>query len=360
MECRVILCPHPSNEAKHMNTKTIELRPNQTVLVLGGRGFIGRHVVSQLESLGAMILIGTRGKQGFHEPSIVKIQLHATTKIEQWLPHLEGVDVVVNAVGIMRQRFNETFDKVHHLAVASLAKACEQKNIRLVHISALGIEHPVKSRFSSSKLRGENAIKHTKADWYIVKPSLVDGEGGYGAQWFRRIAQWPVHIAPATAKGMLTPIDVKDLAEAVAKISLKTQAAKDSKDRIYELGSNSMRLFDYLATLNGGQRRYQIRIPSSIARPISHLFDLLHITPFSFGHYELLQYNNCPVVDRLPEILGRPATLIACQGKIQFVSIERSSNIKLLELRVEKVERASDRSLASFAQRAITVIQANR
>lgn len=291
-----------------MRANAIELNPKQTVLVLGGRGFIGHHVVEQLETLGVNVLIGTRGKQGYQEAGTTKIQLHKNIETKQWLPHLEGVDVVVNTVGIMRQRLGETFEKVHHLAVASLAKACEQKNVRLVHVSALGIEHPVKSRFSSSKLKGENAIKHTQADWYIVKPSLVDGEGGYGARWFRRIAHWPVHIAPAKARGLLTPIDVNDLGEAVARIALRVKPAENGNNRIYELGSKPMCVFDYLETLNGGNAKFQIRIPSIIARPISHLFDLLHLTPFSFGHYELLQYDNLPVVDRLPEILGRCAT----------------------------------------------------
>ena len=292
------------------NTK-LELDPKQAVLVLGGKGFIGRHIVKQLETFGSTVVIGTRGTGALSEAGSIKLRLHKTITRQQWLPHLKNIDVVVNAVGIMRQRSGETFEKVHHLAIGGLAKACAQNNIRLVHISALGIENPVKSRFSSSKLRGERAIQRSDSDWFIVRPSLVDGEGGYGAGWFRRIAQWPVHIAPANAKGMLTPIDVKDLAEAVAKIALKTRAAKDSNDRIYELGSNSMGLFEYLATLNGGKRRYHIRIPGIIARPISHLFDLLHLTPFSFGHYELLQYDNCPVIDRLPEILGRMATPVA-------------------------------------------------
>jgi hypothetical protein len=32
---------------------------------------------------------------------------------------------------------------------------------------------------------------------------------------------------------------------------------------------------------------------------------VLHITPFSFGHWELLGHDNCPRINRLPELLGR-------------------------------------------------------
>ena len=303
-----------------MKHNKFEINPNQTVLVLGGRGFIGRHIVEALEAVGANVLIGTRGSKTPLQVGDRKIRLHKTLTVDQWLPYLKDVDVVINAVGIMRQRWAETFENVHHRSVASLVKACQQMNIRFVHVSALGIDKPVKSRFCSSKLRGEKAIKQSNADWFIVKPSLVDGVGGYGARWFRRIAQWPVHITPANAKGLLTPIDVKDLAVAVAKIALKTKPVKNSNDRIYELGSNCMRLFEYLEVLNQGNNKYQIRIPCIIARPISHLFDLLHLTPFSFGHYELLQYDNCPTVDRLPEILGKLATPPTCPSGVQHIS----------------------------------------
>jgi uncharacterized protein YbjT (DUF2867 family) len=304
-----------------MKHNKFEIDPNKTVLVLGGRGFIGRHIVEQLEVVGANVLIGTRGKQALLQVGDRRIILHKTLTAEHWLAHLKEVDVVVNAVGIMRQRWAETFENVHHRAVAGLVMACEQKKIRLVHISALGIDNPVRSRFSSSKLNGENAIKRSNADWFIVKPSLVDGEGGYGAGWFRRIAQWPVHIAPANAKGLLTPIDVRDLAEAISKIALGTKIAQSSKDRIYELGSYPMHLFDYLNAISVEQVTTRIGLPSFIVRPIAHICDLLHLTPFSFCHYELLQHDNCPKADRIPEILGRPARRIGMSAeKVSLVT----------------------------------------
>lgn len=289
-----------------MNTQKIELNPTQTVLVIGGNGFIGSHVVTQLEKLGALVIIGSRCKRGNRSINCRKIPLHKLLKDEHYKNELADIDVVINTVGILRQRIGESFDQIHHLAVAELAKQCRRRNIRLVHVSALGISNPVTSQFSKSKLLGERAIKASNADWHIVKPSLVDGESGYGAKWFRRIAQWPVLIAPSNAVGKLTPIDVSDLGEIIAKIALTNKQSASNSERIYELGgSEYASTFDYLEAISQRAGKPRIKIPYWIARATSHLFDLLHLTPYSFGHYELLKFDNCPTINRADEILGR-------------------------------------------------------
>lgn len=47
---------------------------------------------------------------------------------------------------------------------------------------------------------------------------------------------------------------------------------------------------------------------SEIARFFAHLFDVLHITPYSIGHHELLEADNVPADNQLQRILGRAPT----------------------------------------------------
>lgn len=140
----------------------VKLKPkplrSSTVLVLGGYGFIGRHIVTQLEHLGAQVLIGTRRQKSALSPDNQRtIGLHKLSQNPDWRQQLEHVDVVINAVGILRQRWGETYEQIHHQVIAELAEACKQRSIRLIHISALGLNNHVKSRFLSSKLLGEQA-----------------------------------------------------------------------------------------------------------------------------------------------------------------------------------------------------------
>jgi len=293
-----------------------------TVLVLGGYGFIGRHVVSELAALNTSILIGTRRQTNAMSPSNERcIELHKLQDETAWHRHLEDVDVVVNAVGILRQRWGETYDQVHHQAVANLANACAERGIRFVHISALGLNNNGISRFLSSKLRGEHALVKSNADWHLVRPSLVDGEGGYGSQWFKRVANWPLHLIPSNSLGRIAPISALDLGKAVAAISLsKDQELRFKKiDRIYELGGRTiMTLPNYLKKLRAQDKPDAaacLEVPAIFARIVSHLCDTFHITPFSFGHYELLKHDNLPIRNRLTELLNKWADNRHAQDK---------------------------------------------
>lgn len=293
---------------KHLNDV------KKTVLVLGGNGFIGRHIVRSLRAQSITVLIGTRKRGNEQEEDSKKrhLPLHSKRSDGDWRKVLRGVDVVINAVGILRQRRGERYEQVHHLAVAKLVALCSQLGIRFVHVSIMGIDSPATSRFVTSKQRGETAVRDSNADWYIVRPSLVDGEGGFGAKWFRRVAAWPVYFAPANAAGRFAPIDAGDLGDAVANIALGNHAPGTEKERIYELGGDHiLSISEFLQRLNPkGPARLVISIPAWCARLVSHVCDLVHCTPFSFGHYELLQYRNYPENNRLTEVLGRPACCV--------------------------------------------------
>ena len=212
---------------------------------------------------------------------------------------------MVNAVGILRERGAETYERVHHLAPGALAAACARRAIRLIHISALGLHDEARSRFLRSKLAGERALAACGTNYSIVRPSLLDGEGGYGARWFRRVARLPVHFVPADAFGRIAALDVRDFGEAVAVLCEKP-AGREWRE--VELGGSVLRTTgEYLAALRPAHLAPALRVavPAWIARIASHLCDLAHFSPFSYGHLELMRRDNAPRYNLLPALLGR-------------------------------------------------------
>lgn len=102
------------------------------ILLTGGSGFIGRNLGAALAAKGHIVLTASRGN-GFNFA-------HMLTENE-WLPHLQGVDAVINSVGIIGECRDQRFDTLHTHAPVALFRACRLAGVRrLVQISALGAD----------------------------------------------------------------------------------------------------------------------------------------------------------------------------------------------------------------------------
>src|SRR3990172_1548540 len=103
------------------------------VMVLGGTGFVGRHAACALLARGHSVIIGTRcpGRAARRLPPQAQgcerreVHFEILTTRYVWQPLLAGTDVVLNAVGIQRERGGQTYDRIHNMAPSALALACE-------------------------------------------------------------------------------------------------------------------------------------------------------------------------------------------------------------------------------------------
>jgi NADH dehydrogenase len=219
------------------------------------------------------------------------------------------------------------------MAPAALGEACACLGLRLVHVSALGLRPEARSRFLRSKLIAERKIMASGADFSIVRPALLDGAGGFGADWIRRVAQWPVHPYPSDARGRMAPLDVRDLGEALAILCERGGEGR----REVELGGGAKRTMpEYLGALralHSERPALRLPVPAFLARLGSHLCDLLHFSPFSYGHLELMRRDNLPRVNMLSTLIGRtPAPVgavlpaygsrLGVVGRIRFAARE--------------------------------------
>jgi uncharacterized protein YbjT (DUF2867 family) len=283
------------------------------VMVLGGTGFVGRHAAAALRQRGHAVVIGTRHPKralaklpaGLRDCELRETHFESLTTRYIWKPLLSDVDAVVNAVGILRERGSETYDRVHNMAPAALGEACERLGLRLVHVSALGLRPGARSRFLRSKLIAERKIAASGADYSIVRPALLDGAGGFGADWIRRVANWPVHLYPSDARGRLAPLDVRDLGEALAVLC---ERGGEGRREVELAGSARRTMAEHLAALRALHHErpaLRLPVPALLARLGSHLCDLLHASPLCPGALELMRRDNLPRVNLLASLIGR-------------------------------------------------------
>ena len=290
------------------------------VLILGGTGFVGRHAAAALRARGHTIVIGTRRPKhalarlppALRDCELRETHFESLTTRYIWKPLLEDVDAVVNAAGILRERGSETYDRVHNMAPAALGEACARLGLRLVHVSALGLRPEARSRFLRSKLIAERKIMASGADYSIVRPALLDGDGGYAADWLKRVARWPVHLVPSDARGRMAPLDVRDLGEALAVLCERGGEGR----REVELGGSVKRtMADYLGALRAvrasnvsGHPALRLTVPAPLARLAAAACDFLHLTPLCPGLLELMRRDNLPSANQLRTLIGRPPT----------------------------------------------------
>ncbi|MCE2946625.1 MAG: NAD-dependent epimerase/dehydratase family protein [bacterium] len=290
------------------------------VLVLGGNGFIGRHAVAALRGVGHRVIVGSRttgsNRQGTPldvNPALEmrQVRLHQLLEAEDWMPLIRDVDVVLNCVGILRERPGESYDTVHHRGPAALARACARSDKRLLHVSALGLSSQARSRFIRSKLQGEQALRDAAPDCVIVRPSLLDGDGGFGAGWLRALARFPVHVVPGGpgAHARMAPLSARDLGEALARLCVRSHGSPTTLDFG---GPASLSMREYLSVLRPARlgQAWCLVVPRWLARIGSHVCDLFHWSPYSFGHFELMSKDNLPKVNALPAVLGRAPVAI--------------------------------------------------
>ncbi len=270
------------------------------VLVCGAGGFIGRHIVRQLRACGHEVREGRTPEVDFSR------DLDAAA----WVPRIDGMDAVINAVGVLRDSRARPMNAVHHLAPAALFQACAQQGMRrVIHVSALGIDgNP--TLYARSKLRAEATLRelHERGRLAptILRPSIVFGRGGASSALFMNLARLPVLLLPGAAlRARVQPVAVQDLAEAVA-----TLLDADGPLHLECVGPQQLTLADFIASLRaqlGLRPATVIPLAEWMSRVSARCGDYLPFQPWCSETLALLQQDNVGNDQLFSGLLAQPA-----------------------------------------------------
>lgn len=185
------------------------------VVVAGGTGFIGRHVVAALVEHGHEPIVLARSARA-RADAIVAFAVDATRAGPAEL--LRGVDAIVNLVGIKTERGSNTFAAAHVDAPRNLLAAAETAGVRrFVHVSVVRNGEP-RGPYQTTKRQGEALVTDSGLDWTVLRPALVCGPGDDAiTRLVQLVRAAPVFPVPAGATGPLEPVDVRDVALAVVR-----------------------------------------------------------------------------------------------------------------------------------------------
>jgi uncharacterized protein YbjT (DUF2867 family) len=193
------------------------------ILLLGATGLIGSATAARLRRDGhEIVAVGRGGGPAARRVPVdrwVKLDLREATRPEAWLPHLAGIDAVVNCAGVLQESPRDSPGKIHVGMPIALWSACESAGARrVIQLSALGVDRGGITDFSRSKRKGDEALEASGLEWVILRPSVVVGRPAYGGSaLFRALAALPVFLRPAET-GPVDVVQLDDVAETVARL----------------------------------------------------------------------------------------------------------------------------------------------
>ena len=192
-----------------------------SVCILGGAGFVGRHIVARLAAREIAVRVLTRRPQRHRDLKVMPLvdlvegDAHDPATLNRFFA---GADAAMNLVGILNEkgRDGSGFRKVHtELTEKALAAAQAQGLRRFVQMSALKADMPdPPSHYLRSKAAAERAVfAATAFPVTVFRPSVVFGPEDSFMNRFADLLKIAPFMPLARADARFAPVFVGDVAD---------------------------------------------------------------------------------------------------------------------------------------------------
>lgn len=265
------------------------------ILLVGASGFVGSQLCDELIKAGHSVRRVSRSNG---------VDLNRMTQESEWMPYLQGVQAVVNCAGIITETGAQSFRAVHADAPCALFRACELLGVRrVVQLSALGADDTAFSAFHLSKQKADDTLRGLDLDWFVIRPSLIYGQGGTSAGLLLRLARWPRLFVVGAGEQRIQPVHISDVVE----VLVRCLAHPHVRQTVDVVGPQVFRVLDWLNTLRLAQGLPQakvVNIPLNLAfklSPVAALFCPL----LARDNLRMLVAGSTACLDGLRAFLGR-------------------------------------------------------
>ncbi|MGN6521502.1 MAG: complex I NDUFA9 subunit family protein [Dokdonella sp.] len=271
------------------------MRPHK-IVVLGGTGFVGRHLVPRLQRDGHAIRVLTRNRDLHRELGVLPRVSLANADVHDrgvLAREFAGADAVINLVGILNERGHDGagFRKAHVELTRTVIDACIGNGVpRLLQMSALRAGEGT-SHYLATRAQAEALVQSSPLAWTVFRPSVIFGEGD---GLFFRFASL-LRIAPvlplARSRARFQPVYVGDVAEAFARALVHPH----THGHTYELGGP--RVIELGELVRGtarmtGRRRLVLSLPDALGRVQALVGEWLPGKPISRDNFRSLQLDS--------------------------------------------------------------------
>jgi uncharacterized protein YbjT (DUF2867 family) len=244
------------------------------ILVTGGTGFVGRHVVHAVRAADRPVRALVRDPSSPAARTLAnwgcELARGDVTDPESLRRAADGCERVIHLVAIIAEPRREPFERVMKQGTRDLVAAAKEAGVRrLVLMSALGTDERSKDLvpYYGAKWDMEQTVKASGLGYVIFRPSFIFGkEGGILPLFMRQVRLAPVTPVAGDGERRLQPLWVEDVAQFFAG-SLENEEATG---RTFDLaGPDRITWNDLLARLRrtlGVRRRPLVHVPMPVMR----------------------------------------------------------------------------------------------
>ena len=314
------------------------------ICILGGTGFVGRHLIPKLAARGYQTVILSRHPQRHRNLavnpgcSVVEADIFDKNHLAR---HFHGCNAVINLVGILNERRKNDFLRVHMELVDKISSACRQAGVkRLLHMSALNANAATgTSLYLRSKGEGENRA-HTggKPDVAVTsfRPSVIFGADDSFINRFAGLLKQPGPLPLACPKSRFAPIYVDDVCQAMVN-SLENRHTFAQR---YDLcGPREYSLQEIVKYISQqlGQKKVIIGMSNGLSKIQAAVLERLPGKVFTTDNYLSLQLDSvCPDASANLKALGVQPTDM--DSVVPMFLTKRSERDRYMDLRTVSKE----------------------
>lgn len=273
------------------------------IVILGGTGFVGSHLVARLSSLGHQIDVLSRNPSAKPQLSVLpRVRVRAADPYDSGslAAALQGADAVINLVGILNEPGfgGGGFKRAHVDLTHGVIAACKAAGVRrLLQMSALNAGRG-ESHYLKTRGMAEAAVKASGLDWTIYQPSVIFGPGDGLFNRFKFLLSFSPVLPLARAGAKFAPVYVGDVVTAM----VQTLDDPGAFNQAYELyGPETLTLAQIVRyTARGMQaRRLVIPLPDALGRLQALAMDFVPGKPFSTDNFLSLKIDSVGGIDGL-------------------------------------------------------------
>ena len=277
------------------------MKPKE-ILVFGASGQIGRHLLRKLTKNNFKVTVITRNihRKGYILKSTgnagwIEIIELKSFKHDELKELFKNKDICINLIGILNEKNESSFQKIHFLLPKKLAQLSKENNLKqFIQLSALGIEDALDSKYATSKLNGENEIKKILNNYVILKPSIIYSvDDKFSTMLMSMLKLFPIFPIYYQGRTNFYPIHVSDICEIIENI-----ISNELKSETIEcIGPEKISFKHILQKLIKSLDINRILLPAPlfIAKLFANIFEITMKNPLlTKDQLILLNYDNSP------------------------------------------------------------------